>query len=163
MTTEPIDNGELRFFRQTPDLDLTQAFNVSDSELHAMALQDFLATRAIKLDFNLVILSPGKFESEPWYVVRAWEYVLDGDGDTYTIEGRLHTLLTLSPGECAEFGVPRASTLYLHETDSGFVNSRLLTEAQRVKLASEFSAMQESESEESEDVEGSELFDGAND
>ena len=86
-----------------------------------------LNAKEIKLmdDYEIkdgVIVSPGKFEGEAWFVPELWDLVLQGFADEYELENDVATLF-LTAEDHERFGLPStADQAWLFEDDNGFVS-----------------------------------------
>lgn len=97
-----------------------------------------------RLNEKKIIVSPGKFEGEMYYVPTFWEASMDGADDEVSDDARGHTyfILSLTPEDRARFPEiePTECEAWMVESDTGFVSCELLTNERSLALRAEIEA-----------------------
>ena len=94
-----------------------------------------------------VIIRPGKFEGEMWWVPELWNLVMDGasDGTLYDGETQID-VFHVDAKMRREFGIIRdVDYVVMWESDQGFVNTKQLTTREYDALEKELESSGEDE------------------
>ncbi len=84
------------------------------------------------MDMTQIIREPGKFEGEPLYVRELWELGLEGGASETVYDGETPVdVFILTDGDRESYKLDADDyAILLWESETGFVNSRVMTETQ---------------------------------
>ncbi len=85
-----------------------------------------------------VIVRPGKFEGEMWWVPELWD---EGGDDLEDTDGTLYMTFEITAEDRKRFGILKdVAEVWLWESEQGFVNSRQLTKKEADKAREQIEA-----------------------
>lgn len=94
-----------------------------------------------------VVIRPGKFEGEMWWVAELWDRVMDGVSDEELYDGDMPiAVFKIDAADRKKYGIMEGvAEVWLTESENGFVNSQQLSKKQADKFRDQLEAANEAD------------------